>query len=178
MMKTDEQLIWEAYSNNEKLTVDKVHQILDDSWEARSSWSDSFYDLYPGYENPQKENEEYKFSSKESYEEFLQEILNFMDFDEEVVVYRAVRLEKGKESLETWMPGESWSLYRESALVFGSHVGANYLITAKTKGDDIDIEATVIRYFINSGIGDYDSEDEVVLKDWGENAEILSVEKI
>ena len=58
-----------------------------------------------------------------------------------VTVYRALSAKELKDIRMDYL-GESWSLYEDTAIEFGSHNGSNFILKAEAGLDAIDLERT------------------------------------
>lgn len=145
----------------ESFTKDDIFNGVTNSYEFHSSW----YDLYPGYENPIDKNEETMFSTKESAEQFaLDTIAFFENIPNPIPIFRALRA-KSIEGIDLEYPGESWSLYRKNAIAFGSHNGSNYLLSAFIEKPFVNWQKTLDRFVVFSMGFTGDDEFEIVVED-------------
>jgi hypothetical protein len=143
-------------------------------------WQDSYYDLYPGYSEPIDENEETQFNTKENATNYALDLIGiFNDIysEQEITIYRAIRVDN-QNNIDMEYPGAYWSLYRDSAIQFGSHAGCNYLLTAKINTKDINWENTLKAFVEFTHMSDADDEWEINVAGNENKLYDLNVEKI
>lgn len=127
-------------------------------------YQDSHRNLYPGYDQHDNEYEqEYYFASREKAYEAVREIVSIFEaLPDPIPVYRAIRANSQQEISPDY--GESWSFRKESALSFGAHAGANYLLSGLINKKDVNWKESIRLYILNS-YAHYDdsAEDEIVI---------------
>jgi hypothetical protein len=125
----------------------------------------NWYDLYPDYSEEFDEDEETMFQNKEKAEQYADYvILTFESLPNPIPIYRAL-YSKNINSIDLEYLGESWSMYKENAISFGSHNNSNFLIEATIDKKFVDWNETLKRFVIFSGAGDVDDENEIVVED-------------
>jgi len=130
-------------------------------------YQDSYHDLYPGYDPDIEfdEDEEYYYNSKEDAYRAANGLLEIHNsLENPIPIYRTIRV-NSLEDIDYEYLGESWSLNRNSAIVFGGRADANVLLSAKTPYDNVDWKSTIKLWFIFSGDYTDDNEDELVIID-------------
>jgi len=131
----------------------------------RNNGSFDFYDLYPNYSEPFDEDEETMFQTKEKAEQYANYVIEiFSNLPQYIPIYRAIYV-KNESDIDYDYLGESWSLYKENAISFGSHNGSNYLISATIDKKYVDWEETLKRFTLFSFGDDIDDENEIVVSD-------------
>jgi hypothetical protein len=124
---------------------------------------DSFRDLYPEYDEDNEYEDDYYFPTKEIAYEKVNEILDFFNsLENPIPIYRSIRV-KSVDDINYDYLGDSWSFDKQSAVNFAKNqAGGNFLLTAKTKFDNVDWKMTIELFFIFSD--NYDSYDENEIK--------------
>lgn len=157
-IKSNQQLITEN-TYNEYLNVDYILSRMLATNEM------SFYDVYPGYSEPEDEYEETMFFTKENAIRHAQFIIDVFDsLPNPIKIYRTLSV-SNINNINLEYPGESWSFSKESALQFGSHINANVLLSAFVKKEDVDWKSTIDLFIMFSGNMDVDDENEINIKD-------------
>lgn len=132
-------------------------------WAFQHIEHDAYYDLYPGYSQEAKNEEEYRFNSEQDALNYVQEVIDiFEGLPNPLKIYRAIRA-KSVNDIDMEMLGISWTWDLNAAIEFGSHNGSNFILEAETDGKNISLEEAVINYFDFSDIGNYESEFEIPL---------------
>jgi hypothetical protein len=127
-------------------------------------WRDNNYDLYPGYSRPLDSQEEHYFDSRTKALQYAKRIHDlFTGFHAVIPVYRAIRA-PSEDAIDREEWGESWSFNRDSALEFGTHAHANFLVSGKVRRQDVDWETSLSRY-VEFSSPDGTGEDEIVVPD-------------
>lgn len=105
------------------------------------------------------------FSSTEHAEEFIRDVASLFSAMQQkpvLTLYRSIKIDS-LDDLDLDYLGESWSWLKESALEFGSHAGANYLLVANVPRESIDWHESVRRFLENSSLSAIGEEELVVL---------------
>jgi hypothetical protein len=105
------------------------------------------------------------FQNKEKAEQYANYvILTFKSLPNPIPIYRAL-YSKDINSIDLEYLGESWSMYKENAISFGSHNNSNFLIEATIDKKFVDWDETLKRFVIFSSGGDVGDENEIVVED-------------
>ena len=125
----------------------------------------AFYDVYPGYSEPEDSDEETMFETKENAIRHVKFIIDvFGSLPNPIPIYRTIRVSTEKD-IELEYPGEHWSFSKESAIQFGRHAGCNVLMSGLINKSDVDWVSTIDLFIIFSGNFDGDDENEINIKD-------------
>lgn len=133
-------------------------------------YQDNNFDLYPGYDPDLEDSEneydlEYYFDTKDIAYQAANGVLEmFESLESPILIYRTITV-KSLDDINHEDLGESWSLYKESALSFGSRIRANILLEAKTEHDNVDWKKAVKLFFVFSGGFTDEDEDELPIID-------------
>jgi hypothetical protein len=128
-------------------------------------FTDDYSDLYPGYSKDFTDEEDFRFESKEKFEEYAEDIIGLFDnFPSEFPIYRAIKV-NSNEDIDMSYLGESWSFDLQSAKEFGRHNGSNIILSAIVTDDNINWNESLWRYLRFSDSGDSDDENEIVVED-------------
>lgn len=127
-------------------------------------WQDSFYDFYPGYSKPVKEDEDCMFDDESMAMSDAEDLFDMIKtFPNPIPVYRVIGV-KDLEDVDRKNPGWSWSWYEDSAVQFAR----NNLIPkpwAMLRGyapkDKVHWMETLELFHQYSGTGVGDSENEI-----------------
>lgn len=132
-------------------------------------WQESFYDLYPGFSKEAKDPEdmgyqEYKFDDKDSAMQEAREMIEmFQMMPDPIPIYRVIHA-KSEGRIKTDCPGSSWSWEKQSAISFALNHGLPkplVLMSAEVRKKDVDWASTVRLYYVYSGGGIGESENEI-----------------
>ena len=117
-----------------------------------------------------------KYESAEMARAVAEEIHNVLGaLGERIPVYRAVSADN--VDLSPYGIGESWSFDLEAAKEFGRHANGNKIIKGVVSREDVDWDQSIRSYHHNSGLGDAESEFELVIPS-GNKIDNLSVENL
>lgn len=133
----------------------------------RIDWQSSYDDLYPGYSMDEYEVDDTYFYTKEQALNYVG-IVNsvFGSLPNPIPIYRSVYISSGNESdIDLDDPGIYWSMYKDSAIQFGSHIDANFLMSAEVDHSGVDWSQTIKTYNEFSGGDDIDDENEITIAD-------------
>lgn len=136
-----------------------------DVFDAIMSRDFNWHDLYPNYSEEFDEDDETMFETKEKAEQYADYVISTFDsLPNPVPIYRALYSED-ENSIDLDYLGESWSMYKESAISFGSHNGSNFLIEATIDKQFVNWEETLNRFVLFSHGDDADDENEIVVRE-------------
>ena len=132
----------------------------------RIDWESSYDDLYPGYSRDDEFDDTYFFTKEQAlnYVEIVNSV--FGSLPNPIPIYRSIYISSGDDSdIDLENPGIYWSMYRDSAIQFGSHIDANFLLSASIGHDDVDWSQTIKTYNEFSSGDDIDDENEITISD-------------
>ena len=125
--------LYESIEDTELTPFDKALDIAK-VWYDRSGGMD--------YEPEEGEDEESKYAVvKDAVDCIYGEIDAQLKSKGTVTVYRVLSAKEVKDIRMDYL-GESWSLYEDTAIEFGSHNGSNFILKAEAGLDAIDLERT------------------------------------
>jgi hypothetical protein len=128
------------------------------------NWRDSYYDLYPGYSKPMKEDAECMFEDKDTAIADAEDLLDMVKgFPDPLPVYRVIGVKQIKD-VDLDNPGWSWSWEKESAIGFAGGNGIPKpwaLLRGYAPKSKVHWLETLKLYHEYSGAGVGDSENEI-----------------
>jgi hypothetical protein len=128
-----ETALYESVEDTALTPFDEVIDIAKDSYD-RSGGMD--------YEPEEGEDEESKYTVvKNTVDCIYGEMEEQLKSKGTVTVYRALSAKEVKDIRMDYL-GESWSLYEDTAIEFGSHNGSNFILKAEAGLDAIDLTRT------------------------------------
>lgn len=125
--------LYESVEDTSLTPFDEVIDIAKDSYD-RSGGMD--------YDPEEGEDEESKYTVvKNTVDCIYGEMEAQLQSKGTVTVYRALSAKEAKDIRMDYL-GESWTLYEDTAIEFGSHNGSNFILKAEAGLDAIDLNRT------------------------------------